>query len=272
MAWDMMEKILKQVGWPGEDSSPRDRFTWVLDHVYNGNRSAMARGCRCSHTAVVKIIKGERQPGRGLIASLASCPRLNPTWVETGHGSPLLPAWTDRHSRNWLLPISDVLLPGLPTDYQELLSGQVYPVANTSYRYSRYYFRVQDCDSMSHCPGDKIASGDLLLLEADAELWQRNICFLNGRVCAVRCGDGGATIVLVRISCRLEQGGQSSKLCARLPAAAPSWEEEWGNRAVNATSGESLPPDFDQESGKSAITTVSVADVVAVTIKMERML
>ena len=47
----------------GAKSSPAQRVIWLLEQVWNGNRSEMGRAIGCSHSVLTKIAAGQQAPG-----------------------------------------------------------------------------------------------------------------------------------------------------------------------------------------------------------------
>jgi hypothetical protein len=158
---------------PGEQSTPGDRVAWLLKTVWDGNRSEMARAVGCSHSVLVKIAAGQQDAGRRLLMAIASHPKVNPAWLISGQGEPLLVEERSPSSaEGWPLAISRQLLPGDPSVYRQLLSGEHFPTAGAFYRTTRYWLEVQHGHPIIRAWGEKIESGDLLLVETAPEFRQ----------------------------------------------------------------------------------------------------
>jgi hypothetical protein len=67
-----------------------DRFTLLLNQLWDGNRSRMARDLKCAQSLVSMIATGKRPPGRDVLAKLGHHPLVNAAWLLTGEGEPLI--------------------------------------------------------------------------------------------------------------------------------------------------------------------------------------
>jgi hypothetical protein len=173
----------------------RERVRWLLLNYWNTNRSAMARDLGCSHTAIYKIVHLGWEPGPRILAALKAHPRLNPTWILTGEGEPLVPEKSTGHK---VLPIAEQLLPGLPVDHADLLTPGYFPVAEPHYRPTRYWYRVGRGAAIleSHEP---VVAGDLLLMETSPDYRAREQ-EVDDRLCAIRTHeDKTDTVMLGRV-------------------------------------------------------------------------
>jgi transcriptional regulator with XRE-family HTH domain len=80
-----------------------ERFLYYLDYAYFGSQSIMANHLGCSQAAISSIRHGRSRPGHKTLPKLANQPFVNPTWLMTGRGNPLL-----------LDPPEETLLESLP--------------------------------------------------------------------------------------------------------------------------------------------------------------
>ena len=72
------------------DTTLAKRFLYYLDTVFRGNQSMMAQQLGCSQAVISKIKTGRQPPGQRLLSALARHPKINPAWLLTGEGQPLL--------------------------------------------------------------------------------------------------------------------------------------------------------------------------------------
>lgn len=170
---------------PGPESTPSQRVRWLLDRVWEGNRSEMARAVGCSHSVLTKIAAEQQDPGRRLLTAIASHPKVNPGWLLSGQGEPLLAERPDAPPEGWPIPIAKQVLPGPPDLHRDLLSGEHFPVAGGFYRPTRYWLEIQRGDLVAKSDEVRIDAGDLLLMETD-ENWRRQIPMVDERLCVVR--------------------------------------------------------------------------------------
>ena len=141
------------------------RVSWLLRNVWDGNRAAMARDVGVSHTAINRVVSGERTPGRVLLTAISGHPKVNPGWLLTGEGEPLLAEREESPVGGWALPIAKRPLPGPPQENMTLLSGESFPVARPYYVRSRYWLEIQESDIVAQDLRQKTSPGDLLLVD-----------------------------------------------------------------------------------------------------------
>lgn len=176
---------------PGGESTPAERVAWLLEAVWNGNRSEMARAVGVTHTVLSKIATGKQNPGRRLLEAIATHPKVNPEWLLSGQGDPLLADRPDEPAQGWPVKIATQLLPGPVDQYRHLLSNDALPVAGAFYRPSRYWYRVHMHDPITNAIHCKVAARDLLLMETDPKFWQDHPERLDRHFCAVALPGAG---------------------------------------------------------------------------------
>lgn len=172
------------------------RITWLLDHVWDGNRSAMSRDVGCSPSVITKIAAGRQSAGRRLLTAISAHPKVNPSWLLSGVGEPLLADSPEAPAAGWPLAISRQPLLGAPADSPGLLSGESLPTAGAFFRETRYWMEVQPRDPLLRIRRLKIASKDLLLIETDASYWSQ-MHLVQERICVVEMR-GVAELAYVR--------------------------------------------------------------------------
>ena len=145
----------------------------------------MARAIGCSHTVITKIAAGLQSPGTRLLSAIAQHPKINPAWLLSGDGEPLLQERPDTPTEGWPLPIARQLLPGAPDEYRSMLSGETFPIAGAFYRETRYWFQVQPGEPALRDSSLKLDIGDLLLLDANTSNLEATN-FSQARLCAIK--------------------------------------------------------------------------------------
>jgi len=170
---------------PASAQTAADRVTWLLNQIWNGNKSEMARAIGVTHSVITKVAAGQQQAGRRLMAAIASHPKVNPAWLMTGQGEPLLASSQESPSDGWPVPIFGQLILGPPDQNRDLSSGESFPLPGSLYRQSRYWLRVAPGDSIVKHPTARIRPYDLLLIETDPRWWQSVETF-DERICAVQ--------------------------------------------------------------------------------------
>lgn len=164
-----------------------DRIRWLLATLWHNNESQMARSLGTSQTTIWRAVDGKRPPGRELLQSLAAHPKINPAWLMTGVGEPLL-AEREEQPKGRGLPISREPLPGPPGENREILTGETFSLARVPYRRSRYWLEIQGHDPITADRGQRVVIGDLLLMDSDRTGWTQpeNV---QGRLCVVQIQD-----------------------------------------------------------------------------------
>jgi len=192
-----------------------ERVVWLLAHVWADNRTAMARDCACSHTVLIKIANGDRQPGRDLLERIAQHPKINPAWLFSGEGEPLV-AEKQESTDGWPLKISTTPLPGPLEDHVGLLTAKSLAVSGAVYSPSRYVYQVAPNEPLVQDRDVAVLAGDLLIIESDPTVWQRNLFALDDKVCAVRFGVGeDESVMLAVVDAHPTKQNRSVKLSTR---------------------------------------------------------
>jgi hypothetical protein len=156
----------------------RERLVLVLDRLYGGNQSSLARALGVTQALVSIVVREVQPPTRNLMARLGALERVNPRWVETGEGEPLLP------DVRGTLPVSDVLLPGPPAEHAALMTGERFAVASAFDRPSCYFWRLTAGHPGLAVDEWRLRQGDLLLMDTSREVTDVPAMF-TGRMCAL---------------------------------------------------------------------------------------
>jgi len=160
------------------------RIDWVLKKVWHGSQTKMARDIGVSQSVISHVIVGRQEPGRKLLAAIASNPVINSTWLITGEGDPLVSQITEPGRR--ALYIARSLFEGLPEENSECL-GSMQEVPLRYYRRSRYWIEVESGNPLTSISMLNVKVGDFVLFEPDAKNWPAN---LVGHPCIVRTEHG----------------------------------------------------------------------------------
>jgi hypothetical protein len=179
------KKLRRTSSAPGPDSTPSERVNWLLDHVWSGNRSAMARDVGVTHSVLGKIATGQQNAGRRLLGAIASHPKVSPAWLLAGQGEPLLAASPDTPTAGWPVPIFRQLLTGTPDQNRDLWSGESFPLAGSLFRPTRYWMEVVPSEPVVNHPFMHIRPYDLLLMETDP-VWWKTEDMVDQRICAIK--------------------------------------------------------------------------------------
>ena len=254
---------------PREHSAVRERVVWLLNNVWRGNRSAMAADLGFSHAAIVKLVQGEREPGRGMLAALASHPKVNPTWLMEGTGEPLLDKQSQWSAAVWARPISRDLIAAVPSEVEKLLASDRFQLGVNG---PGYFYCCAGNEPISLDENEKVLPDDLFLMVPVPQEAREDPRFLDGRICAVRRSTGtGSTLLLARIRCHLEQQGTSWHLVVLLPDVIPP--RPIGRERViqlDDTGGATGKPVAQKPATMAETSSVSPEDIVAVAALLVR--
>ena len=66
-----MESNVNAGSVPTDWSSAGGRTRWLLEKLWDGNRSAMAKSIGLSHTVINKVALGDREPGKAFLTALS---------------------------------------------------------------------------------------------------------------------------------------------------------------------------------------------------------
>ena len=201
-------------------TTPAERIVWLLAHVWADNRTAMARDCACSHTVLIKIANGDRQPGRDLLERIAQHPKVSPAWIFSGEGEPLVAEKQESTADGRPLKISTTLLPGPLEDHKDLLTAKSLAVSGAIHSPSRYAYQVAPNEPLVLDCDVAVLAGDLLIIESDPTVWQRNVLSLDDKICAIRIGEeGSASVVLDIVDVRHSKQKQRVTMSVRQPTS-----------------------------------------------------
>ena len=184
---------------PGEASTIGERVEWLLKVIWDGNRSEMARKVGCSQSVISKVVAGTQGVGGKLLADIAAHPKVNPRWLISGIGEPLL-ASGEAAAGGLVLPIARQPLSGEPDEHRDELSEQTFPVPAAYYRRTRYWLAIERGAPVLNDPAEHIDVGDMLLIEAARE-WCKHMPNVDRRLCVVSLSKKDQPPELVRVEC-----------------------------------------------------------------------
>lgn len=165
----------QQVEW---QTAARERFVLVLERLFAGNQTRLARALGVTQAFVSIVVRGVQPPTRNLMARVGVVERVNPHWAATGEGEPLRP------DTRGTLPVSDMLLPGGLADHSALLTGERYAVASEHERATCYFWRLPPDHYAATVAPWRLRRGDLILLDTDPAVIV-NLLAAGGRMCVL---------------------------------------------------------------------------------------
>jgi hypothetical protein len=246
----------------------RTRVKWVLDNLYHGKQRRMAAAMQMSQPLISRIINGRQGAGSEFLAAMARLPGLNPEWVQSGTGEPLLPP------TKGTLPICVCLLPGWPARYPELHTGQRHPVADAFCRDSRYWLVLREACPLLKKASLALLAGDLALLDADDAAWSGQLHALAGRIIGVRLQRGSGPSY--ELGCLLraptgyvvDLGDEVARMIEPTPERVPPQSPPSGERVKRKvqihkpksqkTAGDAEPPAATPQCGPEDVVAVCV--------------
>jgi transcriptional regulator with XRE-family HTH domain len=169
------------------------RVTWLLQNQFQGNRSAMGRATGFSHTAISKVAKGVKPPGRRMLTAIAEKLDVSTDWLLRGLGEPGTNPGAG--SSPLRMPVSDELFSERMPDQLRELDGPddtiLVPALRNS---SQFWLRLHAGDPILVQPRCGFLPGDLLLLETNPERFPPETR-LTDTICAVNCGSSDEPMV-----------------------------------------------------------------------------
>ena len=242
------------------------RVAWLLLHVWADNMRGMAEDLGLNHSAISKIVGGRRGVGGRVLTTIAAHPKINPAWLFTGEGAPLLAARQDPPSGDMTLPVAERPLPGPPEEYPLQLTRSRHPVFSRDHRLSRYWLAVLRGTPIVHAKGEMVAAGDHLLMESDRRLWVDQPQVLYGRLVVVKIGgEDGPDLVLSRAGSRpaggylpLDTFGVTKRIVKlSLKAPAQGWSSTSSERQGRVIELENNPDELKAASAADRPTSPS---------------
>lgn len=241
--------------------TPQERFNFYLKYLFGGNQRRMAEETSLSQSVISKIVLGKQDPGSRVLKLLSQHPKVNPAWLLSGEGDPLVTARKSHGDQGWPLPVSEVLLLGPPSTCRELLTSHIELVAGVVYRESAYVYLLTD-----NIPEAQMQAGDRILMDANPRRWRRNLRVLDGKLCAVRQHTAsGPHIELHRVNFSLTEEDQNAELWISTMSEIEVVAGYGKAQRIDPTATEE---EFQQSSSTRGV--IAVDDIVAIAIQLFR--
>lgn len=183
-------------GLPPDWATASSRVAWLVESRFKGNRSAFASAIGFSHTAINKVVTGERKPGHKLLAAVTRNLGVNADWLLNGGGRPFGDA--SELARGGL-PSSRVPLPGPPLDNQGLLCDERVDFGQDLFAPSRYWLILTSSQPILRAAGRGFRSGDWLLVETDRAKFPAEQKLFR-HLCVVRIDGGEGAVKLASVT------------------------------------------------------------------------
>lgn len=209
-------------------SEPAQRVVYLIETLASGSRRKFATLANCSHSAIAKIANGKQVPGAKLLERIGEIDGVSHDWLMNGTGEPLLPgAKSDRDSR---VPIAESLLPGLPTDNNDLLTGKFIemPLPRPFYRKSLYAIEANRCQPAFGSDSELGATDDLVIVDTDQAIWNDNVRTLDGMLCVTKDTiRRQGTLSMRRLWVETQnQSGKKFRIMAVSDDSLANWQQE----------------------------------------------
>lgn len=162
-------------------SSISQRIIVLIDLLTNGSQRKFAREVGCSHSAIAKIANGQQEPGKEVLSRIAAIPSVNQKWLETGVGEPLL---FQPSEEKFLIPISNALLPGLPSKHKKLHTTKYLALPVSIFQPTRYAIEAINCFPDEPIPA-AILPHDLMIIETAVTSWKSNLQALHQKYAVI---------------------------------------------------------------------------------------
>lgn len=175
------------------------RIAWLLDHIWAGCQSAMARDIGVSQPVISRVVRGVQEPSSLLLGVLRKVPRINWDWLQHGDGEPLAEDVDIASS----LPVFDRLVTADQLAASRLLSVERMPAARMLLSAARYFLRLGPSDDVVKRGAFRLQAGDLLLMHAFAQT-PTQAELPPGAFCAIRGTDD--SIVLAKLQSGFDGG------------------------------------------------------------------
>ncbi len=246
---------------PPDLSTMAGRIAWLLIHLFGGNMRRMAEAVGVTHSVLSKVVGEQQGPGRRLMESIASHPKVNPDWLFSGEGEPLLAARHPGSGEIWEAPIAHILLSGPPTEQAGLFEATTFPLAGAFYRPTRYLYRAGAGDPIVRMDSEKVAPGDLLLLETEDGLWKADRRILAGALVAIRVvSRDGFDYVLARVGTDFRPVGMPLSPFMRVDASTSESKGDQFEHLLkqgDVRTGRMIEPSDDEDAQSSPRPTAS---------------
>ena len=154
-----------------DDTTPRGRLNRVLDVIFRGNQGPMACATGVSQASLSRVIRGVQEPGRRLMCSVAALPGVDAVWLFTGRGEPF-PAPVRAFSGEADKPRSHASScpDRRPSTSTSSPGCPCRSTTRASPRRPTGSYRGGRPDTLA--TEQKVAAGDMLLIEADPATWR----------------------------------------------------------------------------------------------------
>ena len=140
-----------------EQASAQDRIEWLLEHRYEGSRTAMAKATGVSMSGLIKVVTRQQTPGRRLMETIIRNTDVSPAWLLAGEGQPF---------KATAMPAVTACPDGMPDGRDPGLTAGV-PELGDLYSPSRYWLKLRAAEPAIKAGVTKLAVGDFLLMETD---------------------------------------------------------------------------------------------------------
>jgi hypothetical protein len=176
--------------------TPAARVRWLIDSRFGGNRSKFASAIGLSHTAINKVVSGDREPGRKLLVAVTQRLSVNPNWLLKGEDQPFRDHFAVAGHG---IPVTTALLPGPPLEHLDQVTRGWVEIADQLFAPTQYWLSLTASQPLAGKPYRGFRAGDQLLMETDRARFPRAEK-LFGRLCVVRFPEGTGALKLAGVT------------------------------------------------------------------------
>jgi len=146
-------------------STAGDRVRFLLEKLWNGHQTKMARDTNCAQPTLSLVASGKNEPGKRLLALIAAHPEVNEEWLFHGTGEPINPLTKLAGNLEYFLPVVNRALNVSQSEDIRRLANEKQEVLKSFYNKTSYFIRVQHDEPITNDVEMAINKGDLLLID-----------------------------------------------------------------------------------------------------------
>src|SRR3984957_1385211 len=124
----------------------QQRVNELLQRLFAGNESAMAKALGCSQAAISHIVHGHRGVGSRILRSIAALPGVSPDWALLGVGAPPATKF-QRDLTKCFLPVFSSIDFALAVDPVKAPTSRGEQVTPADYSETRIIFEIPEADT-----------------------------------------------------------------------------------------------------------------------------
>ena len=229
--------------------------------VGGGSQRAFAKMAGCTQPSISRILNGQQEPGRELVALIAEMDEVDSESLL----ATLSQAAFDV-SNDFLIPIAACLLTSSPESCKDQLTSNTIAVPQATYQPSLYGVMGRSCTPAVNDPAEHIRNDDLMVIESSTVRFNQNIQMFNGRLCVIVDGDS-PTLKRVWTKYVKEEKRWLLKSCSD-DTIDDLHEHRFGGRRLRVIQLD--PRENHPEEEKFVDATIDIKDIVGIAVQLIR--